>query len=55
MERSPGPLLEGLQQRWSKPTDDLTKLPLKDLIGPFNGPGQSAVVLNFDDGIDVGQ
>ena len=45
---------EGLQQRWSETTNDLTKVPLKDFIGPFNGPGQSAVILVFDDGVDIG-
>ena len=45
---------EGLQQRWMKTTNDLTKVPLKDFIGPFNGPGQSAVILIFGDGVDIG-
>ena len=45
---------EALQQRWSKTSNDLTQVPLKDFIGPFEGPWKSAVVLLFDDGVDVG-
>lgn len=45
---------ETLQQRWSKASGDLTQVPLKDFIGPFEGPWRSAVVLIFDDGVKIG-
>lgn len=44
-------LFESFQQRWSKSTHDLTKVPLKEFIGPSTGPWQSAVILIFDDSV----
>ncbi|KAL9609491.1 MAG: hypothetical protein Q9167_005740 [Letrouitia subvulpina] len=45
---------ETLQQRWSKASNDLMQVPLKDFIGPFEGPWQLAVVLLLDDSVDIG-
>ena len=44
---------EGLKYRWSKSTEDLTRVPLKDFIGPFGGTAQAAVVLLFDNEADL--
>lgn len=45
---------ETLQQRWSNTSNDLTQVPLKDFIGPLEGPWQSAVVILFGDEVDIG-